>query len=173
MTSKDWRNYRAFRRHASRASEYDCFNDSCLMYAMNVDYGLGLQGYDTIRQLSTNNRRLLVQDLSEWPGVTFNKPPTHSRKLALFFSDVDFHFARLDDGQWTEKFRRSPPRVMDVDNRGRPISGDRSYKFDRYLYVTPTATDVDEYPWQMDLSRYDRHGVRRPFVRRGVPPRLR
>ena len=56
---------------------------------------------------------------------------------------------------------------MDVEARGHPVSGDRSYKFERYLYVTPAAlTDVEEYPW---LIRYSRNGVRKPFVRRSVP----
>ena len=171
MTSRNWRDYRAYRRHVTHPSQHDCFHDSCLMYAMNVDYGLGVEGYDTIRQLNDNNRRRVIQDLSEWPGVTFNKPHTQSRKLALFFSDVDFHFARLDDGVWSEKYRTQPPRVMEVDARGRPVSGDKSYKFDRYLYVTPTETDPDEYPWQMDMSRYTRNGVPKLYTRRGLPCR--
>ncbi len=160
MSNRDWRDYRAFRRQQPKISDYNCLNDSCLMYAMNINDAL------TMNHDNQNRQTHLLQQIAELPGVSFEEPVQPIRKLALFFSRYDFHFARLDNNIWTEKFRQQPPTRMQIDERGRPVSRDKAYKFSRYLYITP-ANALDNEQRRKNRSRYDRHGMPTLYVRRG------
>lgn len=151
----DWRQYRAKRRHEP-LTQYDCHDDSCMMYAMNTPHAL--------EYLKPSE---ILQSLQSWPGVAFARPSNQPyRKLALFFSDDDFHFARLDQGVWTEKFRGTPPQTLHTDTRGHPVSTDTSYTFAMYLYLLANF-DLTEIPSvRHDDSRYNRDGNPRHDFRR-------
>lgn len=131
MTAAEWRNYRAQRRH-NPLTAYDCLGDSCMMYAMDTNRALwgDRDAEGVLFKLS------ILRQLEQVPGLSFTQPTAPHQMLALFFAPDDFHFARLDNGRWTEKFRQDVPRIMSTDARGAPVCHNPEYRFDRYVFMT-------------------------------------
>lgn len=149
MTACEWRNYRASRRH-NPLTAYDCFADSCVMYAFDTDRALYI---DDDSGDPVVFKTAVKRQLHQMVNLSFKQPSGTHRKLAVLFAPHDFHFARLDDGVWTEKFRQDVPRVMSTDEGGAPSSLHPEYQFDEYLFVTgPIVTPVG------DRSRYNYNG---------------